>query len=153
MIRTLITLAALAGTSAIAAAQEVYLVNFTSEYCGVCKVLDPRLDEATADYPADRMQRLVLDFTTPESSQAAFDQVNGTLMANPYADYVGITGIGVLVAADSGETIECLTARMTPEVMVNFIDKAVEVTRTKPIGHRAGNALMCPATNEGIRIE
>lgn len=137
----------------IAAAQEVYLVNFTSEYCSVCKVLDPKLDAATQGYDPARMQRVVLDFTSPDTSQAAYDRVNGTLLANPYADYVGVTGIGVLTAADSGETIECLVAGMSSDVMRSYIDRAVEVVREQPVGMRNQGSMFCPPANTGVRIE
>ena len=143
----------MAATAPVRAAQEVVLVNFTSEYCSVCKVLDPRLDQAMAGYDPARVARLELDFTSAETSQAAYDRVNGSLLANPYADYLGITGIGVLVAADSGETIECLVAAMSPEVMRTYMDMAVEMVRTRPVGGRSDGAVMCPSTNKGVRID
>ena len=136
-----------------AIAQEVYLVNFTAEHCTACKVLDPKLDKATDGVDPAHMQRVELDFSTRQTSQTAYERVNGTLLANPYADYVGITGIGVLTAADSGETIECLVAGMSPEVMKKYIDMSVKVVRDTPVGLRGQNSLFCPPPNTGVPVK
>ena len=151
-------LAALLATAAAPASADqrgdVVLVNLTAEWCPNCQVLDPRLDAAVARFDGDEApRRIILDFTSRDTIARAYEAVNGTLYAGVYADYAGVTGIGVLVAADSGETIECLTAQMTTDVIAMQIAAARDIARTQPIGRRGQGSAMCPPPNRNVRVD
>jgi len=134
-----------------AAAQEVYLVNLTAEWCPNCKILDPRLDEASAKFKDGSVERIELDFTNGQTMKAAFEEVNGTMTAGVFADYAGLTGLAVLVAADSGEKIDCVNRTMTSGAIEMQIEAAKTIVRNNPIGKRATGSILCPAPNKRIK--
>ena len=136
-----------------AVAQSVTLVNLTADWCPNCQVLDPRLDAAMDKVDPNEVARLELDFTDNDTRTEAYERVNGTLMANPYADFLGVTGLGILVASDSGETIECLTAAMTEEVILGRIAAAIDTAKSKPVGKRDMGSFFCPSRNSGVRVD
>lgn len=132
-------------------AQEVYLVNLTAEWCGNCKILDPRLDQVEARFKDGSVERVELDFTNGDTMSTAFQKVNGTFMAGVFADYAGLTGLAVLVSADSGEKIDCINRTMTTDAIEMQIVAAREVVRTTPIGRRETGSIMCPAPNKRVQ--
>ncbi len=135
----------------IATAQELYLVNLTAEWCPNCKILDPRLEDAMTRFDDGSVQQVELDFTTQDTMGEAFNRVNGTMTAGVYADYAGLTGLGVLVSADSGETIECLNRTMTADVIELQILAAREIVRTTRIGTRNQGSVFCPPVNARVQ--
>lgn len=134
-----------------AEAQEVYLVNLTAEWCGNCKILDPRLDKVEKRFKDTSVQRVELDFTNGTTMGQAFEKVNGTFMAGVFADYAGLTGLAVLVSADSGEKIDCINRTMTTDAIEMQIVAAREIVRTTPIGKREMGSIMCPAPNKRVQ--
>lgn len=133
-----------------ASAQEVLVVNLTADWCTNCKVFDPRLDEATSRIQDGSIKRIELDFTNEQAIGEAFEKVNGTMAAGAFADYAGLTGMAVLVAADSGEQIECLNKTMTVDVIERQIKSARKLVRETGIGHRETGSMMCPAPNKRV---
>jgi len=157
-----IKLSAVAATGMIAAsimalispsaeAQEVYLVNLTAEWCPNCKILDPRINEASQRFNDGSIERVELDFTNNTTMSDAFQKVNGTFMAGVFADYAGLTGLAVLVSADSGEKIDCINRTMTTDAIEMQIVAAREIVRTTPIGKRETGSILCPAPNKRVQ--
>lgn len=155
LIRKLKQLMALCGLGAClalpVAAQEILVVNLTADWCPNCKILDPRLEDAVSRFRDGTVQQVELDFTNQTTMGEAFNKVNGTLAAGVYADYAGKTGLGVLVAADSGETIECLNRTMTADVIELQIVAARELVRSTRIGTRDQGSVFCPPVNGRIQ--
>lgn len=137
-------------TTQVAQAQEVLVVNLTADWCSSCKVFDPRLEEATSRIQDSSIERIELDFTNETAIGEAYEKVNGTLAAGVFADYAGLTGMAVLVAADSGEQIECLNKSMTVDVIEHQIKSASRLVRETGIGHRDTGSMMCPAPNKRV---
>ena len=148
-----VIIALFAISAPMASAQDVTLVSFTAEWCPNCKILDPRIEQAMQQVDREQVDHVVLDFTDDARREAAYETINGTLLANPYADYVGVTGLGVLMATDSGETIDCVNATMTSSVIVDRIQAAWRRVETTPIGKRSAQSLFCPPSNRTLRLE
>ncbi|MFC7291726.1 thioredoxin family protein [Hirschia litorea] len=134
-----------------AQAQEVYLVNLTAEWCPNCKILDPRINEAATRFNDGSIERVELDFTNGDTMAQAYEQVNGTFLAGVFADYAGLTGLGVLVSADSGEKIDCVNRTMTSDAIEMQIVAAREIVRTTPIGKRETGSIFCPPANKRVQ--
>ncbi|ACT58311.1 TlpA family protein disulfide reductase [Hirschia baltica] len=134
-----------------ASAQEVYLVNLTAEWCPNCKILDPRIDQAADRFKDGSVERVELDFTNGDTMSEAFKKVNGTFIAGVFADYAGLTGLAVLVSADSGEKIDCINRTMSTDAIEMQIVAAREIVRTTPIGKRETGSIMCPAPNKRVQ--
>jgi len=131
----------------------LYVVNFTADWCPNCKILDPNLDAALLALGDDRVAHVELDMTDPKRTQVAFDRVNGTVLGGVYGDYVGVTGLAVMVAADSGRNIDCATRVMDSEAIRMTIENALEIVSTQPAGTRQTDSFLCPPANRKIRVE
>ena len=146
----------------------LYVVNFTADWCPNCKVLDPALDKALASLgiPQDGDTRLAtaseapvpithveLDLTNPARNQEAFEKVNGTVLGGVYGDYIGLTGLVVLIAADSGEKINCATRLVDSNAIAQSIQDALTIVKTTPAGTRETESIFCPPSNKKVRVE
>jgi len=152
---------------------ELYVVNFTAEWCPNCKVLDPELAMALKELGIDQIKgsddgatpivekssrdgaitHLPFDLTNPARSEDVFNKVNGTVLAGVYGDYVGVTGLVVMVAADSGEKIDCATRLVNSEAIELSITNALNIVRTIPAGQRETESILCPPANKKVLIQ
>ncbi|MEL6111441.1 MAG: thioredoxin domain-containing protein [Pseudomonadota bacterium] len=130
----------------------VYVVNFTADWCPNCKVLDPALADALTLVVGLAIAPVTFDLTNAETTNAAFEKVNGTLLGGVYGDYIGLTGLVVMVAVDSGETISCATRVMDASGIAVTIRDAVKTAATSPPGKRPAPGFLCPPTNQKRRL-
>lgn len=145
--------AALSQASAPVAAEPiVYVVNFTADWCPNCKILDPALNEALSTIQTPDIKHVVFDLTNIARTQETFELVNGTILGGVYGDYVGLTGLVVMVAADSGETVDCATRVMDAQAIAISIRNAVSIVRDRPVGERSSDSILCPPTNRKIPV-
>ncbi len=118
-------LAALIVLAAPRAAAEapVKLVVFTATWCPLCHILDPKIEEA-ASRAGGAVDLVRLDLTTAGdgaspaarrityASAAALARRHGVDAL--WARYEGVTGFGAIVAADTGELIDCVAPADDP---------------------------------------
>ncbi|MEM1194286.1 MAG: thioredoxin domain-containing protein [Pseudomonadota bacterium] len=130
----------------------IYVVNFTADWCPNCKILDPALATALMQVDGMPMQAVTLDLTNADTANAAFDRVNGTVLAGVYGDYIGLTGLAVMVAADSGEKLGCATRVMDVGGIAATIRGAVETATAYPAGERPAPGFLCPPANKKRRL-
>ena len=113
---------ALCASARLALAEPVIkVINFTAAWCPNCRILDPRLADAVADFDGDAIEQVNLDMT--RTGQAYSDETRARAMAvaarlarqhkvdELWAWYGGTTGLAAVVAADTGEPIYCFTRR------------------------------------------
>ncbi len=129
---------------------ELYVVNFTADWCPNCKVLDPALYKALENVDKSRVKHIAFDMTTPAKTNQTFDLVNGTVLAGVYGDYLGITGVVVMIAGDSGEKIDCATRLVSSEVIEASIENSLDIVRNRPAGTRTTDSYFCPPSNRKI---
>ena len=137
-----------------AADPAVKIVNFSANWCPLCRVLDPRLADAT-DRFRDRGVTLVEvdmtnSFRSDDDAQKALIARLQALTAAHDAGYLwdwygGHAGIAVIIAADNGEPLSCITTALsTSQIEARLQESLVLATRVKP-GHRRPNGTDCPA--------
>lgn len=123
----------------------VRALNFTAEWCPNCRILEPNLDAALAAMPQGRAQRVDLDVTafrtgTPEEASAALARVRAQLAEAKasvlWEYYAGITGVVVLVAADTGEPLACFTRLQDEAAMTARLAQAILRTQEEKAGAR-----------------
>lgn len=135
-----------------AAEPAVYLVSFTAEWCPNCKILDPKMDAALQDFAASDVEPVVLDMTNASTREASFNKVDGTLLAGVYGDHLGVTGIGILTAADSGEKIGCVTREYSTGEISEIIRQSVNIVRTQTALQRETGIGSCPQANGKVAL-
>ena len=120
---------------------EILVLNFTADWCPNCQIMDPRMDAVLPEFGA-RIARVDLDFTATktgtemEAAQAfagAVKRLEDAKAAYLWDYYAGVTGVAVLVAADSGEPLSCITRAVSEATMRDQIAfDLVRVSQLKP---------------------
>ncbi len=140
------------GSGARAEVADIQLVSFTAEWCPNCKVLNPKMEQALDRFSPSEVEHVVLDMTDDTARFASYDLVDGTILAGVYGDYLGLTGIGILTAPDSGEKIGCIDREHSVEEIVSIISKAREIVLTQAPLQRQTGLGDCPAANDKIAL-
>jgi hypothetical protein len=122
----------------------VYAVYFTADFCVACKIVTPAFATALKTLNDPRMERVDVDISNEITWDASTERVIEKGVVKVHNAYLGATGFVVLTAADTGERISCLTARISHEVMTVKMQRALETVRAKPPGQRFTRDLMCP---------
>lgn len=130
----------------------LYLVSFTAEWCPNCVILDPKLDSALNEFSEKNVTHVALDMTDAARRKESFEKIDGTLLAGVYGDHLGVTGIGILTAADSGEKLGCVTREFSESEIITLINQALENVRNQPPLQRTTNLGKCPGANGKIAL-
>lgn len=147
----------LGATSPAAAEPVVKVINFTADWCPNCQILNPRLDEAIEAFEAGSIERVDLDVTRIRRNSTPVEraevQTEILLLANEHKAthlldwYGGITGIAVVIAADTGEPITCFMRPMTTKQIQGQL-KLAKILAEKGTPHnRKPEGADCPVLN------
>ncbi|GEM_PF-963893 len=148
-------IALLLGASAVAtqgSGASVTLVSFTAEWCPNCKIIDPKMDTAMEAFSDGSVDRIILDMTDAERRAESFEKVNGTIFAAVYGDHLGVTGIGIITAADSGEKIGCVTRLHSVEEIITALEDAKIAVANQPPYERSIEGAPCPKANSKVSL-
>ena len=105
---------------------EVVALVFAADWCGACKILDPKLTPVMQAAGADGPVRFVrLDHTDADARAAAAATAAELGLASLYADYAGQTGFVLLVDAASGALLDRIEARDSPADIDGKLRRAV----------------------------
>lgn len=85
----------------------VTAVLFFSENCGSCKVIDPRLKEATAAFNDSKLDVVKLDLTNDATKHAAKELAAAKGLTATMEQYAPKTGFAVLVNAQ-GQVVDSI---------------------------------------------
>lgn len=103
---------------------EVIAASFVSDWCGACKILEPKLSKVIPAFAEAPVKFVSLDFTfgnRPELAQRA--AADGYSVV--YARFAGATGFTLLIDAKSGEIIDRLTIIDSERSMRERINRAL----------------------------
>ncbi len=104
---------------------EILVLNFTADWCPNCQIMEPRMNAVFPEF-GTRIERVDLDFTATRTGteleavqtfSGAIKRLDEAQAAYLWEYYAGVTGVAVLVAADSGEPLSCIT-RVVSEDMI-----------------------------------
>lgn len=124
------------------------IVNFTAEWCPNCRIFDPNLHAALERFDDGSVELVTIDITDAAAWDASTERAIEANIIPIYNGYVGITGLAVMVAADTGERIECLNRTLDTDGIAMMIDRSrTRVGETAP-GSRAVRSVMCPPMRE-----
>lgn len=124
------TLVALAcATASLHAAEpaqpEVLGVMFYADTCGSCKVLDPKIESAKADYLTKPILFTKLDHSSDASKNQAALLAGSIGIGEVYKAQEKASGFMLLLDADSKEVLGKLTRDMTEAEIKEALDKAL----------------------------
>ena len=151
----LLSIIALMLVSALPATAEptVKVVNFTANWCPLCRILDPRLHDAVERFE-DRGAILVnLDQThltqRDDVAQKPLLERLQQLTASHDVAYLwdwfgGHAGIAVIVAADNGEPLTCITSALATDQIADLLQESVILATRVSAGARRPKGTNCP---------
>ncbi|VAW01992.1 hypothetical protein MNBD_ALPHA06-1892 [hydrothermal vent metagenome] len=122
----------------------VRAVYFHADWCANCRILQPELDKAKVSGKNLPVQHITLDFTNPQTWDAAIEIALDNNVVAAYNAYAGTTGLVVLVAGDTGEQIDCVNRLYTAPAMVHAFENAVQRVRSTQPGNRNTGSIVCP---------
>ena len=134
-----------------AVAADLYVVSFTADWCPNCKILDPALEKALASF-GDEIEHITLDMTDDATSAVAFETINGTVLGHVYGDHLGLTGLAVMTAMDSGEKLACATREHDVAELKAIIQAALNSARAQSPGNRTPDLTDCPPPNTKLPL-
>lgn len=135
-------------------APTVKIINFTADWCPNCQILNPRMAEAVARFPAGTIEIVDLDMTDASRRADEETRANARIDAIRLADshqagylwdwYGGITGLAAIVAADNGEPIACMNRALNVDEIERRLEQARILAAKAPPGARKPQGPDCP---------
>ncbi|MDJ0921452.1 MAG: thioredoxin family protein [Henriciella sp.] len=143
------------GTASAQADPVLRIINFTADWCSNCQILNPRIDDAMSEYPEGTIELVNLDVTDAGRKADELRKAAAFADAIRLADankagylwdwYGGITGIAVIVAADTGEPISCVMRPLKRKDISARLKLAKILAERAPAGQRKPDGPDCPA--------
>lgn len=126
----------------------VKLVFFTADWCANCRVLEPELARAVSRVSG--VERVDFDITTRARHTESIARAQQHGLARLHAAYAGRTGFAAIIAADTGETIACVTSAYASGEIEAALRRAITRVRSHALQARsAGVASSCPRASTG----
>jgi len=105
-----------------AQAQKPMLVTFTAEWCGSCKILEPKLEQAlTNDKINSGLEVVIFDFTNNDTKAAAASLADEKGLTDIFQKHGPKTGFSLMVGQNMQEQ-----GRFTKENSVEEIETTLE---------------------------
>jgi thiol-disulfide isomerase/thioredoxin len=151
----LLIIIALVLASALPATAEptVKVVNFTANWCPLCRILDPRLHDAVERFENRGAILVNLDQThltqRDDAGQKPLVERLQQLTASHDVAYLwdwygGHAGIAVIVAADNGEPLTCITSALATDQIADLLQESVILATRVSAGARRPKGTNCP---------
>ena len=131
----------------------VKIVNFSANWCPLCRVLDPRLADAANRFADQGVTLVEVDMTglnrSDDDRQRQLVAQLQALTAAHGAGYLwdwygGHAGIAIIIAADNSEPLSCITTALsTSQIEDRLQESLVLANRVRP-GHRRPTGTDCP---------
>ena len=104
---------------------KVLALTFYADWCGSCKVLDPRLNAASADLAALPVAFVTLDQTNADARRRSAALAKEGGYTEVYRANEGKTGFVLLLHAESKEVLGTLTSADSEATIVRKVRSAV----------------------------
>ena len=125
---------------------EVYVVFFSADWCGPCKIVEPQLSRALGTLRDPSIERVNIDITTPGNSEigahAAFDRN----IVRQYNEWLGVTGFAAIIDADTKNTLGCVNMMYDAQSMAMHIRNL----KTYAVANKQSFDLTCPEPNNRL---
>lgn len=122
---------------------EVYVVMFRADWCGPCKIIEPKISQALQSLNDPKIEYVTIDISNPMvsevSAHAAFDR---NIVAQ-YNRWLGVTGFAAIVDGDTKETLGCVNMMYDVPAMTAHIKNL----KTFAMSNQKAFDLTCPEPN------
>lgn len=124
-------------------APDVYVVMFRADWCGPCKIIEPKISQVLETLSDPKIEYVTIDISNPMASEvsahAAFDR---NIVAQ-YNRWLGVTGFAAIVDGDTKETLGCVNMMYNVPAMTAHIKNL----KTFATSNQKAFDLTCPEPN------
>jgi len=122
---------------------EVYVVMFRADWCGPCKIVEPKIDQALHGLQDPSIEYVTIDITTPGRSEISAHKAFDRNIVPQYNGWMGVTGFAAIIDADTKQTLGCLNMVYdTPAMMMH-----IQNLKTYAVSNQSVQDVLCPAPN------
>ena len=122
---------------------EMYVVMFRADWCGPCKVVEPKLDNALRGLGDPSIEYVIIDITTPERSEISAHRAFDRNIVSQYNSWMGVTGFAAIIDADTKQTLGCINMVYDTSAMMMHIRNL----KTYAVSNQPVQDVMCPEPN------
>lgn len=141
--------ASLATTGSYAAAlnqqPEIYVVMFSANWCGPCKIVEPKIKQALNALGDPDIEYLDIDISNPALSDAGAHKAFDREIVPQYNSWLGVTGFAAIIDADTKRTLGCVNMLYDANSMAAHIRNL----KTYAVANKPTLDLTCPEPNAG----
>lgn len=136
---------AVAGSAYQTPHPDIYVVMFRADWCGPCKIVEPRLSRALAGLHDPGIEYVNIDISGGNgewNSHAVFDRH----IVPQYNMWLGITGFAAIIDADTKRTLGCVNMTYNQEAMQIHIRNLKRLA----LKNQPNYDMTCPKANNPV---
>lgn len=122
---------------------ELYVVMFRADWCGPCKIVEPKLDTALRQLGDPSIEYITIDITTPQRSEISAHLAFDREIVPQYNGWMGVTGFAAIIDADTKQTLGCINMVYEGSAMQMHIKNL----KTYAVTNQSVPEIMCPEPN------
>ncbi len=122
---------------------DMYVVVFRADWCGPCRILEPKLKSAMNRIGDPGIEYVEIDTTNPARSEVSAHRAFDRQIVPQYNKWLGVTGFAVMIDADTKQTLGCVNINYDEAAMGMHIRNL----KNYAMSNRSSLDLTCPAPN------
>lgn len=122
---------------------DMYVVMFRADWCGPCKIVEPKLDQALKGLNDSAIEYVTIDITTPSRSESSAHRAFDRDIVPHYNGWMGVTGFAAIIDADTKQTLGCVNMVYDAAAMMMHIKNL----KTYAVSNQPVQEILCPAKN------
>lgn len=122
---------------------DMYVVMFRADWCGPCKVVEPKLDKALRTLGDPSIEYVTIDITNPDRSEMSAHRAFDRNIVPQYNSWMGVTGFAAIIDADTKQTLGCINMVYDAGSMAMHIKNL----KTYAVTNQPVQEVLCPEPN------
>jgi len=124
---------------------DVYVVMFRADWCGPCKIVEPRLNQALTSLRDPGIEYINIDISSGNGDLNAHTVFDRGLVQQ-YNSWMGITGFAAVIDGDTKRTLGCVNMMYDAQSMAMHIKNL----KTYAMANQPSTDITCPEANTPI---
>lgn len=125
---------------------DIYVVFFSADWCGPCKIVEPNLSQALGTLRDPGIELVNIDISTPRNSEIGAHLAFDRNIVRQYNEWLGVTGFAAIIDADTKTTLGCVNMMYDAQSMAMHIKNL----KTFAVVNKPSFDLTCPEPNNRL---